>query len=34
LTDLVKARGLNSGYHNNAILPWKISATGVVSNGL
>ena len=34
LSDLVKLRGSNSGYHNNAILPWKVSATGVVTNGL
>jgi sulfane dehydrogenase subunit SoxC len=34
LPDLVKARGLNSGYHNNAILPWKISSAGAVTNGL
>ena len=34
LSDLVKSRGLNSGYHNNAILPWKVSSTGAVTNGL
>jgi sulfane dehydrogenase subunit SoxC len=34
LSDLVKLRGSNSGYHNNAILPWKVSSTGAVSNGL
>jgi sulfane dehydrogenase subunit SoxC len=34
LSDLVKLRGSNSGYHNNAILPWKVSLTGAVTNGL
>jgi sulfane dehydrogenase subunit SoxC len=34
LPDLLKARGLNSGYHNNAIQPWKVSAAGVITNGL
>jgi sulfane dehydrogenase subunit SoxC len=34
VADLVKARGFNSGYHHNGILPWKISAAGVVTNGL
>jgi sulfane dehydrogenase subunit SoxC len=34
LADLVKARGLNSGYHHNAILPWKVSSSGAVTNGL
>lgn len=34
LPELVRARGLNTGYHNHAIQPWKVSATGAVSNGL
>jgi sulfane dehydrogenase subunit SoxC len=34
LPDLVKLRGLNSGYHNNAVLPWNVSSTGAVTNGL
>ncbi len=34
LPELVQARGLNTGYHNHAIQPWKVSPTGVVSNGL
>jgi sulfane dehydrogenase subunit SoxC len=34
LSDLVQARGLNSGYHENAIQPWKVSSSGAVSNGL
>jgi sulfane dehydrogenase subunit SoxC len=34
LPDLIRARGLNSGYHNNAIQPWKIAASGAVTNGL
>lgn len=31
-TELAKVRGLNSFYHNNAIMPWQIAATGEVSN--
>jgi len=31
--DLTKARGLNSFYHDNAIQPWEIAATGEVTNG-
>lgn len=31
--DLTHARGMNSFYHNNAIMTWKIAATGEVSNG-
>lgn len=34
LTDLIAARGQNSGYHNNAIQPWRISTDGSVTNGL
>jgi len=34
LIDLLKARGRFSGYHNNAIQPWKVTAAGVVTNGL
>ena len=30
--DLAKVRGLNSFYHNNAIIPWEIAASGEVSN--
>ncbi|WP_256977507.1 sulfite dehydrogenase [Bordetella genomosp. 10] len=32
LEDLVNVRGLNSGYHNNAITPWRVAASGEVSN--
>jgi sulfane dehydrogenase subunit SoxC len=32
--DLVKARGVNSGYHQNGIQPWKVSSSGAVTNGL
>ena len=31
--DLVGARGLKSFYHNNAIVPWRIAASGAVTNG-
>jgi sulfane dehydrogenase subunit SoxC len=34
INDLIAARGLNSGYHNNAIQPWRVSAAGVVTNAL
>lgn len=34
IRELIAARGVNSGYHNNAIQPWSVSATGVVANGL
>jgi sulfane dehydrogenase subunit SoxC len=34
LPELIRARGLNSGYHNNAIQPWKVSTAGAVTNGL
>ncbi len=27
-----RRRGTNSFYHNNAMWPWKIDATGEVSN--
>jgi sulfane dehydrogenase subunit SoxC len=30
--ELTKVRGLNSFYHNNAILPWRIANSGEVSN--
>jgi sulfane dehydrogenase subunit SoxC len=30
---LVAVRGFNSGYHNNAIQHWKVSADGSVTNG-
>ena len=33
LEQLISARGKNSFYHNNSIQPWKISATGEVTNG-
>ncbi|MCP1757169.1 sulfite dehydrogenase [Bradyrhizobium elkanii] len=33
LAELVKVRGLNSFYHNNAIWPWRIDANGEVTNG-
>ncbi len=33
LAQLIQARGKSSFYHNNAIQPWKISATGEVTNG-
>ncbi|MHC2335262.1 sulfite dehydrogenase [Bradyrhizobium sp. USDA 4454] len=32
LPELVKVRGLNSFYHNNAIWPWRIDANGEVTN--
>ena len=32
IAQLVEARGVNSFYHNNAIKPWAIAATGEVSN--
>jgi sulfane dehydrogenase subunit SoxC len=31
--ELTKPRGLNSFYHNNAIMRWKIAANGEVTNG-
>jgi sulfane dehydrogenase subunit SoxC len=34
LPDLVVARGVNSGYHNNAIHPWRVASSGAVINGL
>jgi sulfane dehydrogenase subunit SoxC len=34
LSDLIEARGPNSGYHNNAVHPWRVSASGEVTNGL
>jgi sulfane dehydrogenase subunit SoxC len=30
---LAGARGLNSFYHNNAVIPWRIAESGEVSNG-
>ena len=33
MEELVKARGWDSFYHNNTIQPWKIAATGEVTNG-
>lgn len=33
LEQLIEARGKMSFYHNNAIQPWKIAATGEVTNG-
>ncbi|TXM71721.1 sulfite dehydrogenase [Methylobacterium sp. WL12] len=30
---LADARGLNSFYHNNAVIPWRIAGSGEVSNG-
>jgi sulfane dehydrogenase subunit SoxC len=32
LAELVKVRGLNSVYHNNAIQSWKVLADGSVQN--
>ena len=32
LAELVKVRGLNSVYHNNAIQNWKVMADGSVQN--
>jgi sulfane dehydrogenase subunit SoxC len=32
LADLVKVRGLNSHYFNNAIQSWKVAADGSVHN--
>ncbi|MES5482750.1 sulfite dehydrogenase [Bradyrhizobium sp. INPA03-11B] len=32
LAELVKVRGINSFYHNNAIWPWRIDANGEVTN--
>jgi sulfane dehydrogenase subunit SoxC len=32
LAELVKVRGLNSVYHNNAIQAWKVAADGSVHN--
>ena len=32
LTELIKVRGLNSIYHNNAIQSWKVAADGSVHN--
>lgn len=32
LAELVKVRGVNSFYHNNAIWPWRIDANGEVTN--
>lgn len=32
LAELIAVRGTNSFYHNNAMWPWKIDATGEVSN--
>jgi len=33
LAQLIEARGKMSFYHNNAIQPWKIAASGEVTNG-
>jgi sulfane dehydrogenase subunit SoxC len=32
--ELVKVRGVNSGYHQNGVQPWKVSPSGAVTNGL
>ncbi len=32
LAELIAVRGTNSFYHNNAMWPWKVDATGEVSN--
>lgn len=32
LEALVDVRGVNSGYHNNAITPWRVAANGEVTN--
>ena len=31
--DLTAVRGLNSFYHNNAVVPWRVAASGEVTNG-
>ena len=31
-SELIGARGLNSFYHNNAVQPWQVAASGEVSN--
>lgn len=31
--ELTAVRGLKSFYHNNAIVPWRVAASGEVSNG-
>jgi sulfane dehydrogenase subunit SoxC len=33
LTELIRVRGVNSNYHNNAIQMWKVASNGTVSNG-
>lgn len=33
LEQIIEARGRNFQYHNNAIQPWRITASGEVSNG-
>lgn len=33
IAQLIAARGKNSFYHNNAIQPWRIAASGEVTNG-
>ena len=30
--ELTNVRGLNSFYHNNAIMPWRVANSGEVSN--
>ncbi len=32
-TELIAVRGVNSGYHNNALQRWKVSSDGSVVNG-
>lgn len=32
LEALVAVRGLNAGYHNNAITPWRVAADGEITN--
>ena len=33
LKQLIDARGKVSFYHNNSIQPWKVAASGEVTNG-
>ncbi|ACL62742.1 sulfite dehydrogenase [Methylobacterium nodulans] len=33
LAELTAVRGMKSFYHNNAIIPWRITASGEVTNG-
>jgi len=33
ISELVKVRGVNSGYHNNGIQAWKVASDGKITNG-